>query len=101
MEKTKTQPENKATPTSKNSVARSAEGGFRGTVLKGTVVSDKMAKTIVVEVTRFVKNQKYQKFVKVTKRYKAHDETNAHKVGETVEIRECRPMSRDKNFMVI
>ncbi len=73
----------------------------KGTVLRGTVVSDKMMKTVVVEVTRFVKNARYHKFVKVTKRYKAHDEKNTHKVGESVEIRECRPLSKDKHFEVV
>ncbi len=69
--------------------------------LKGTVVSDKMDKTVVVAVTRFVKHAKYQKYVKITKKYKAHDETNAHKVGETVEIVESRPLSKDKHFSVV
>ena len=74
---------------------------MKGKILKGIVVSDKMQKTIVVEVNNFVKNAKYQKFVKVTRRFKAHDETNKHKVGETVSIQECRPLSRDKSFVVL
>ncbi len=69
--------------------------------LKGLVVSDKMDKTIVVAVTRFVKHPKYQKFLKITKKYKAHDEDNAHKVGEQVEIAEVRPLSKDKHFSVV
>ena len=69
--------------------------------LKGTVVSDKMDKTIVVSVQRFVKHPKYQKFQKSTKRYKAHDETNTYKVGDVVTIRECRPLSKDKTFEVV
>lgn len=70
-------------------------------ILKGTVVSDKMDKTVVVAVTRFVKHPKYQKFLKITKKYKAHDEGNAHKVGETLEIVETRPISKDKHFKVV
>lgn len=70
-------------------------------VLNGVVVSDKMDKTVVVSVTRFVKHPKYQKFVKISKKYKAHDENNAHKVGDTVEIIESRPLSKDKHFTVV
>ncbi len=66
--------------------------------LSGVVVSDKMKDTIVVKVERFVKNAKYQKFVKISKRYKAHDAGNTKKVGEKVEIVECRPLSKDKHF---
>ena len=70
-------------------------------ILKGTVVSDKMDKTVVVAVSRFVKHPKYQKFLKITKKYKAHDEGNAHKTGEVVEIVETRPISKDKHFKVL
>ncbi len=70
-------------------------------VLNGVVVSDKMDKTVVVSVTRFVKHPKYQKFVKISKKYKAHDENNAHKVGDTIEIVESRPLSKDKHFTVV
>jgi small subunit ribosomal protein S17 len=69
-------------------------------VLKGVVVSDKMDKTVVVSVTRFVKQPKYQKFIKISKKYKAHDENNARKVGDVVEIVETRPLSKDKHFIV-
>ncbi|KKS77364.1 MAG: 30S ribosomal protein S17 [Parcubacteria group bacterium GW2011_GWC1_43_11b] len=70
-------------------------------VLQGIVVSDKMAKTVVVKVPRYIKHPKYGKFLKRDKKYKAHDEQNRCKVGETVTIRECRPMSKDKNFEVV
>lgn len=70
-------------------------------ILKGIVTGDKMDKTIVVEVTRFVEHKKYGKFIKKTKKYKAHDETNSKKVGDTVEIEETRPISKDKKFKVI
>lgn len=72
-----------------------------GNTLKGVVVSDKMAKTVVVSVTRFVKHPLYGKYYKVSKKYKAHDEENASKVGETVEIRETKPISKDKRFVVV
>ncbi len=77
------------------------EPELKGQILEGVVVSDKMQKTIIVEVNRFVKNGKYQKFQKVTTRYKAHDEANAHKVGEKVSIQETRPLSRHKSFIVV
>jgi small subunit ribosomal protein S17 len=69
--------------------------------LKGVVVSDKMAKTVVVEVRRFVKHPKYEKFVTIVKRYKAHDEHGTKKVGDPVFIEETKPISKDKHFKVI
>lgn len=69
-------------------------------VLSGIVVSDKMKDTIVVKVERFLKNAKYQKFVKISKKYKAHDAGNTKKIGEKVDIVECRPLSKDKHFTV-
>ena len=73
----------------------------KGKFLKGVVVSDKMDKTIVVSVERFIKHPLYGKFYKVSKKYKAHDEGNIHKVGDTVEIVETRPISKDKRFKVV
>ena len=69
--------------------------------LTGKVVSDKMEKTVVVNVNRYVAHKKYGKFYKIDKRYKAHDENNEYKVGDVVIIEECRPLSKDKNFTVI
>jgi small subunit ribosomal protein S17 len=69
--------------------------------IKGVVVSDKMQKTAVVAVTRFVKHPKYQKYLKITKKFKAHDENNTAKVGDTVEMVETRPMSKDKHFIIV
>ncbi len=69
--------------------------------LKGVVVSNKMDKTIVVKVTRFVEHAKYGKRIKRSKKYKAHDETNSKNIGDTVEIEETRPISKDKKFKVI
>ncbi len=72
-----------------------------GNVLKGVVVSDKMDKTVIVSVTRFVKYPVYGKFYKVSKKYKAHDEENKYKTGDMVEIKETRPISKDKHFKVV
>jgi len=69
--------------------------------LKGIVVSDKMKDTVVVAVQRFVKHEKYGKYIKEKKRYKAHDAGNLHKIGAEVTIEECRPLSKDKHFKVI
>lgn len=62
----------------------------------GVVVSDKMDKTVSVSVVTSVKHPLYKKFVKRTKVYKVHDENNECKVGDTVEIMETRPLSKDK-----
>ena len=68
--------------------------------LKGTVVSDKMDKTIVVDVTLLKKHPKYERRFKVSKRYKVHDPENKHKIGEKVVIEETRPMSKDKSWKI-
>ena len=70
-------------------------------ILQGVVVSDKMNKTIVVQVERRVMHPIYKKFVRRTKKYAAHDEGNVHKIGETVRIQECRPISKRKRWEVI
>ncbi len=72
-----------------------------GKTFKGTVVSDKMDKTVVVEVGSFKKHPKYGKFLTRHKRFKAHDETNSCKIGDVVTIKETKPISKDKNFIVI
>ena len=66
----------------------------------GIVVKDKMNKTIVVEVEKFLKHPKYHKFIKRKMKYKAHDETNACKIGDEVMIMEVRPVSKDKRWLV-
>ena len=66
----------------------------------GLVTSDKMDKTVTVEVTRFKMDAVYKKYVRVTKRYKAHDEKNEYRVGDRVEILEHRPVSRTKRWRV-
>ena len=69
--------------------------------LQGRVGSDKMNKTITVEVQRLVKHVRYRKYVTRSKTYKAHDEANRFKVGDSVTIQECRPISRDKRWVVL
>lgn len=69
--------------------------------LKGIIVSDKMAKTVVVSVTRLKKHPKYKKYFKVTKRFKAHDENNEYKEGDRVVIEETKPMSKEKRWKII
>ncbi len=70
-------------------------------ILQGVVVSDKMDKTIVVEVERRVQHPIYKKFIRRSKRYHAHDETNAIAIGTTVRIVESRPMSKTKRWVVV
>lgn len=67
---------------------------------QGVVVSDKMDKTVVVLVNRYVKNTKYGKYQEISKRYKAHDEKGEYKMGDTVLIEETIPLSKDKTFIV-
>jgi small subunit ribosomal protein S17 len=69
--------------------------------LTGKVVSDKMAKTVVVLVERLKEHPKYHKRYRVSKKFKAHDEKGEYKTGDTVVIEECRPLSADKRFKVI
>ena len=70
-------------------------------VIQGIVVSDKMDKTVIVEVERLVKHLLYKKFIRRSKKYSAHDENNASKVGEVVSIRECKPISKNKRWEVL
>ncbi|HNB25658.1 MAG TPA: 30S ribosomal protein S17 [Alphaproteobacteria bacterium] len=70
-------------------------------VLQGTVVSDKTDKTVIVSVERRVMHPVYKKFIRRSKRYAAHDEGNVHKIGDTVFIRECRPISKTKRWEVV
>ena len=67
----------------------------------GKVVSDKMEKTVVVACEDFVKHPLYNKRVKRTKKYKAHDEMNMCNIGDRVRIMETRPLSKDKRFRVV
>jgi small subunit ribosomal protein S17 len=68
--------------------------------LLGTVVSDKMDKTVTVLVERVVKHRLYKKYIRRHAKYAAHDELNSCKVGDKVSITECRPLSKNKRFRV-
>ena len=67
----------------------------------GRVVSNKMDKTIVVAVEDFVRHELYNKPVKRTKKFKAHDENNECRIGDRVTIMETRPLSKDKRFRLV
>ena len=67
----------------------------------GIVTSDKMDKTVVVTIKDRVKHPLYNKIVDKSVKYKAHDENNECGVGDKVQIMECRPMSKDKNWRVV
>jgi len=69
-------------------------------VREGLVVSDKMAKTVVVAVETRKVHPLYKKAIRVTKKYKAHDKNNACKIGDKVKISETRPLSKDKHWRV-
>lgn len=73
----------------------------KGRIVKGVVVSDKMTKTVVVSVTRLKMHPKYKKQYKVTTKFKAHDENGEYHTGDRVLMRETRPLSRDKRWIVI
>ena len=70
-------------------------------VLSGRVTSDKMDKTVTVLVDRRVMHPLYKKFIRRSKKYAAHDEENAYKVGDVVRIEETRPISKRKSWKVI
>ena len=68
--------------------------------LVGSVIGDKMDKTVVVRVERMVRHRRYGKVLRRVKKYKAHDEKNACRVGDLVRIVESRPLSREKRWAV-
>ena len=72
-----------------------------GRTLVGRVISTAMDKTVVVDVERKVLDDKYHKYRAQTKKYKAHDELNQYKNNELVVIKESRPISKDKSFIVV
>lgn len=72
-----------------------------GKVLEGTVISDKMKKTIVVVVTTKIRHIRYDRLIIKRKKYKAHDEENKAKIGNRVRIVECRPYSKEKRFRLL
>ncbi|MFK5954476.1 MAG: 30S ribosomal protein S17 [Desulfobacterium sp.] len=72
----------------------------RKRVLLGTIVSDKMDKSVVVQVERLVQHKVYKKYIKSYKKYAAHDENNLCRSGDVVKITESRPLSKTKKFRV-
>lgn len=70
-------------------------------ILQGVVVSDKNDKTVVVKVERRYAHPLLQKTIRQSKKYKAHDENNEFKVGDTVSIQESKPISKDKRWIVV
>lgn len=70
-------------------------------VLQGVVVSDKADKTVTVLVERRVMHPVYKKIIRRSKRYHAHDEANHYKIGDSVRIEECRPISKSKSWKVV
>jgi len=68
---------------------------------QGVVISDKMDKTIVVQVSAIKPHPQYKKVIRTTSNLKAHDEHNEARTGDTVLVRECRPLSRDKRWRLI
>jgi len=81
-------------------LVKMAEQGNKRTI-KGMVISDKMDKTIVVKAIRLVKHPVFHKYVRKHVKYKAHDENNECKAGDTVLIIETRPMSKDKRWRML
>lgn len=92
---------NSTAPTSERKYEHaSTERGARKTII-GLVVSDKMEKTITVQVTRLEKHWKYKKYLRRHSKFYAHDETRDAKVGDTVEILETRPLSKNKRWRLV
>ncbi len=73
----------------------------QGKILKGTVVASKMTDTCTVAVERYVMHPKYKKFMRRTKKFLVHDKGNTAQVGQMVEIRETRPISKRKHFELV
>ena len=69
--------------------------------LQGVVTSNKMDKTVVVSVQRSMMHPLYKKILRKSKQYKAHDAKNECRIGDTVRIMECRPLSKEKRFRVV
>ena len=92
----------KAAPkTTKAKVVKQEATRNRRKVLRGIVVSNKMDKTGVVEITRKVPHPIYKKVVTKTSRFKFHDENNECSIGDTIEVMETRPLSKDKYFRLV
>ncbi len=84
-----------------NNKEKTPPSGASKKKLKGMVIAKKTDKTVTIVVSRFIKHKKYGKYVKVDKKYKAHDGENKFSVGDKVFIEECKPISKDKHFKVV
>lgn len=73
----------------------------RSKLFKGTVISDKMMKTVVVKITRLVKHKLYKKRIKVSSKIFVHDKENECSIGDKISIRMCRPISKNKAFTFV
>jgi small subunit ribosomal protein S17 len=80
--------------------AATAEGGSTGRTVTGTVVSDRMEKTITVRIERRVQHPVYAKIIRRSSKLHAHDENNECRIGDTVTVIECRPLSKTKTWML-
>lgn len=70
-------------------------------ILEGAVISDKMQKTVVVQVDRLKQHPRYLKYYRVSRRFKAHDEKGEYRLGDRVKIQETRPLSKEKRWRVV
>ena len=73
----------------------------KGKIKEGTVLSDKMDKTIVVRVNRLIKHKKYGRVIKCATKFKVHDEQNQAKAGDKVRITQTRPLSKEKRWRLV
>jgi len=80
---------------------KSAEKKSNRKILTGSVVSDKMQKTVVIKITRRKLHPLYKKYVTKSKKIKAHDERNECSIGDIVRVIESRPLSKDKNWRLL
>ena len=85
-------------PTSSRERTYASQARGKPMILRGKVVSTKMAKTLTVEVARTVMHRKYKKYVKIHTKIHAHDEKGEGRLGDEVQILECRPFSKTKHF---
>ena len=84
-----------------NTMEKNTEKKNNGKVLTGKIVSTKMKDTVVISIDSFKKHPKYGKFIKKQKKIMAHDLGNKHKEGEVVSIMETKPISKNKNFIIL
>jgi small subunit ribosomal protein S17 len=84
--------------TEKNTLKNDKTGGR---ILVGEVVSDKMEKTVVVKIVRTLKHPIYGKIIRRYSKFKVHDENSVAKLGDQVEVTECRPLSKTKHMTLV